>query len=137
MAKCRVFAIDDGLKAVVPDGLYGKHYFGSAISVSVVKFVLPKGPDLPAKSHHHGEEISLQIRGGCSVFQGAGADGGDDPEYLMDQGDVLVIPAGTSHYGGNSYDAGGASLRLNIVTPPRKEFGPEDSAPYYPLKDRA
>ncbi len=135
MAKCRVFAIDDGLKATVADGLYGKHYFGDAISVSVVKFVLPKGPDLPAKAHRHGEEISLQLRGGCSVFQGAGETG--DPEYLMDQGDVLVIPADTDHYGVNGFDAGGASLRLNVVTPPRKEFGPEDSAPYYPLKDRA
>ena len=134
MAKCRVFAIDDGLKETVADGLYGKHYFGDAISVSVVKFVLPKGPDLPAKAHHHGEEISLQLRGACEVFQGEGSV--DDPLYAMGQGDVLVIPAGESHYGTNSFDAGGASLRLNVVTPPRKEFGPEDSAPYYPLKDR-
>jgi hypothetical protein len=28
-------------------------------------------------------------------------------------------------------------MRLNVVTPPRKEFGPEDSTPYYPLKERA
>lgn len=27
-------------------------------------------------------------------------------------------------------------MRLNVVTPPRPEFGPEDSVPYYPLKDR-
>jgi quercetin dioxygenase-like cupin family protein len=135
MPKCRVFAIDHDLKEVVADGLYGKHLFGRDISVSVVKFVLPGAPGLPAKAHHHGEEVSLQLRGGCTVYQGQGQHG--DAAYAMEEGDVLVIPAGSDHYGTNSFDGSGMSLRLNVVTPARKEFGPEDLPPYYPLKDRA
>ena len=75
MAKCRVFAIDDNLKEVVPQGLYSKHLFGTAVSVSVVKFVTPQGPHVQAKSHSHGEEASLQIKGACSVFVGTGTGG--------------------------------------------------------------
>jgi quercetin dioxygenase-like cupin family protein len=135
MAKCRVFAIDDDLKEVVPQGLYSKHLFGTTLSVSVVKFVTPQGPHIQAKSHSHGEEASLQIKGACSVFMDAGRNGGD-PEYLMAQGEAMLIPAGAAHYGSNAFGREGVSMRLNVVTPPRKEFGPENSVPYYPLKDR-
>lgn len=135
MARCRIFAIDDNLKEVVPGGLYSKHLFGTAVSVSVVKFVTPQGPHVQAKSHSHGEEASLQIKGACSVIIGAGTHPGD-PEYAMAQGEAMLIPAHTAHYGSNSFGGEGVSMRLNVVTPPRKEFGPEDSTPYYPLKDR-
>ena len=145
MAKCRVFAIDDNLKEVVPQGLYSKHLFGTAVSVSVVKFVTPQGPLVQAKSHSHGEEASLQIKGACSVFVGAGvgagtgvrAGAGADPEYPMTQGAAMLIPAQLAHYGSNSFSEEGVCMRLNVVTPPRKEFGPEDSTPYYPLKERS
>jgi quercetin dioxygenase-like cupin family protein len=134
MAKCRIFAIEDNLKEVVPGGLYMKHLFGKAISVSVVKFVEPRGGDLPSKPHSHGEEATLQIRGGCRVMQGVGSD--HDPVFRMDPGDALIIPADSSHYGVNWFGPEGNCLRLNVVTPPRKEFGPEDTVPYYPLKSR-
>ena len=133
MVKCRIFTIDDNLKEVSPDGLYGKHLFGTDISVSVVKFVLPNGPNLPTKSHDHGEEISLQIEGGCAVGEGEGDEG--NPVTTVGEGDVLVIPASTRHYGDNTYSKNGTSLRMNVVTPARKEFGPEDETPYYPLKE--
>ncbi len=139
MAKCRVFAIDDNLKEVVPQGLYSKHLFGTAVSVSVVKFVTPQGPHVQAKSHSHGEEASLQIKGACSVFVGTGTGAGTDladPEYPMAQGAAMLIPAQLAHYGSNSFSEEGVCMRLNVVTPPRKEFGPEDSTPYYPLKER-
>ncbi|NYE24759.1 cupin domain-containing protein [Pigmentiphaga litoralis] len=134
MAKCRVFGIDDSLKEVVPGGLYMKHLFGKHISVAVVKFVEGAGRDLPAKAHAHGEEASLQVSGGCSVFEGLGAPG--DLEFVMDEGDALIIPGDVMHYGGNRFEPAGISLRLNVVTPARKEYGPEDTTPYYPLKDR-
>ena len=148
MAKCRVFAIDDNLKEVVPQGLYSKHLFGTGVSVSVVKFVTPQGPLVQAKSHSHGEEASLQIKGACSVFVGAGLGAGTgvragtgtdpgDPEYPMAQGAAMLIPAQLAHYGSNSFSEEGVCMRLNVVTPPRKEFGPEDSTPYYPLKERS
>lgn len=136
MAKCRVFAIDQGLKTVVQDGLYTKHLFGTNVSVSVVKFVAPKGPEIPAKAHHHGEEISLQIIGGCNVIEGLGLGDPEDPVTDMAPNMALVIPGGLSHYGENFMGPEGASMRLNVVTPPRAEFGPEDGAPYYPLKNR-
>ena len=134
MPKCRIFAIDHGLKQVVADGLYTKHLNGESISVSVVKFVEAKGAELPAKSHFHGEEASLQLFGACSVFEGQGEPG--DRETRMAAGSAMLIPLEQPHYGSNSFGAEGLSMRLNVVSPPRKEFGPEDSAPYYPLKDR-
>jgi cupin superfamily acireductone dioxygenase involved in methionine salvage len=136
MAKCRVFAIDDNLKEIVADGLYGKHLFGATVSVAVVKFVAEKGRDLPAKSHSHGEEATLQLVGGCSVFESVDSEE-SDYESVMTTGDALIIPPGLMHYGSNTYGAEGVSLRLNVVTPARKEYGPEDSTPYYPLKSRA
>ena len=133
--KCRLFAIDDKLKAVVENGLYSKVLIGETMSVSVVKFTLPKGPELPAKAHSHGEEVSLQIRGGCNVYQG------DDelpPEntVTLNEGSVMFMPAQEPHWGDNRYDSGGVSMRLNVVTPPRAEAKNEDATPYYPLKSR-
>lgn len=134
MPKCRVFAIDNNLKEVVADGLYMKHMFGETVSVAVVKFVETAGRDLPAKSHQHGEEASLQFSGACSVFEGLGEAG--DLETVMEQGDALLIPAGLMHYGSNRFEPAGVSMRLNVVTPARKEYGAEDTVPYYPLADR-
>lgn len=133
MKRCRLFAIDHALKEVVPSALYSKHLFGTTVSVSVVKFVLPGGPALEAKAHAHGEEASLQVRGSCSVFV-SGDDRDAHTEVRMAEGEAMLIPAATVHFGTNCFDAAGVSLRLNVVTPPRKEFGPEDSVPYYPLK---
>lgn len=133
MAKCRLFAIDDSLKEAVKDGLYLKHYFGSNVSVAVVKFVEEAGKDLPAKAHSHGEEASLQLVGGCSIFEGLGEEG--DREHVMQRGDAIIIPAELSHYGSNTFEVEGVSMRLNVVSPPRKEYGPEDTTPYYPLKN--
>ncbi len=135
MPKCRLFAIDDALKEVVPGGLYSKHLFGSSVSVSVVKFVTPAGPALEAKAHAHGEEASLQVRGACTVFLGAG-NRSSDAEFPMAEREAMLIPRERLHYGTNTFDAGGVSMRLNVVIPPRKEFGPEDSVTYYPLKGR-
>lgn len=134
MKKCRLFAIDDSLKEIVKDGLYSKHYFGSNVSVAVVKFVEEAGNDLPAKSHSHGEEASLQLVGGCTVFEGLGEEG--DRENIMSRGDAILIPADLPHYGSNRFEVEGVSMRLNVVSPPRKEYGPEDTTPYYPLKGR-
>lgn len=134
MAKCRVFRIDHNLKEVVPEGLYMKHLFGQTVSVAVVKFLEDKGHDLPAKPHSHGEEASVQLVGGCWIIEGEGNDG--DPEVALDQGDAVIIPANLAHYGRNRFASAGVSLRLNVVTPPRKEYGAEDTVPYYPLRGR-
>ncbi|HEY0747900.1 MAG TPA: cupin domain-containing protein [Steroidobacteraceae bacterium] len=121
------------MKEAVPGALYSKHLFGTNLSVSVVKLVMPGGPGLVAKSHSHGEEASLQVRGSCSVFLGLG-EGQVDPEFPMQEGEAMLIPAQAMHYGSNTLDGQGVCMRLNVVTPPRKEFGPEDGVTYYPLK---
>ncbi|MGU7768634.1 cupin [Burkholderia sp. MR1-5-21] len=134
MAKCRIFAIDDDLHEVVADGLYMKTMTGSTISVAVVKFVREAGVDLPAKAHSHGEEVSLQVTGGCSIFE---VHDTGERETVMNDGDVTVIPAGLSHYGVNRFGGEGVSLRLNVVTPPRAEYaGGANDKPYYPLAER-
>ena len=133
MGKCRIFKIDDNLKPVVEHGLYMKHLFGQLVSVSVVKFVHPAGPGVKSKSHNHGEEASLQLRGSCSVIQGEDSEPQRGIEYPMNTGDAIVIGAGLRHFGTNQFDEQGICLRFNVVTPPRKEFGPEDTTPYDPL----
>src|SRR5271155_4473167 len=100
MARCRIFSIDSDLVPIVEDGLYTKNFSTARISVSVVKFVAANGAALKARSHSHGEEASLQIVGGCSVFQ---PDDHPEAEFRMDAGDALLIPAGTEHYGNNRF----------------------------------
>ncbi len=132
MARCRVFKIDDELLPVVEGGLYTKNFSTPRISVSVVKFVAPRGAELAARAHSHGEEASLQLAGGCSVFQ---PEDHPEAEFRMEAGDVLLIPAGSAHYGNNRFDAAGVSMRLNVVSPPRAEFVAKDAKPFYPLAD--
>ena len=138
MTRCRVFAIDEDLKEVVADGLYMKTFRGETVSVAVVKFVEKAGHELPAKAHSHGEEASLQISGSCSIFEASDSHGAaTDRESVMNQGDATIIPAGCSHYGVNRFEPAGVSLRLNVVTPPREEYGQHNqTTPYYPLADR-
>jgi hypothetical protein len=134
MAKCRVFGIDHGLKAVVENGLYMKTMIGETMSVAVIKFVEQEGTNLPAKAHDHGEEASLQVLGTCSIFEAR--PGVADIERPLAQGDAVIIPAGLSHYGKNGYGPEGVSMRLNIVSPPRAEYAAQDDTLYYPLANR-
>jgi hypothetical protein len=134
MGKCRVFGIDDGLKAVVENGLYMKTIIGETMSVAVIKFVEEEGRNLPAKAHDHGEEASLQVLGSCSIFE-VRSDR-PDVERTLAPGDAMIIPAGLSHYGRNRYGIEGVSMRLNVVSPPRAEYGAQDDTPYYPLANR-
>jgi hypothetical protein len=134
MAKCRVFGIDHGLQTVVENGLYMKTMIGETMSVAVIKFVEQEGRNLPAKAHDHGEEASLQVLGSCSIFEVRPDT--PDVERTLAQGDAMIIPAGLSHYGKNRYGAEGVSMRLNVVSPPRAEYGAQDDTPYYPLANR-
>ncbi|MFM0002865.1 MULTISPECIES: cupin domain-containing protein [Paraburkholderia] len=134
MPKCRIFGVDHALKEVVADGLYMKTMIGETMSVAVIKFVETAGHGLPANAHSHGEEASLQIKGGCSIFEVH--DNGAEIERRLNTGEGMIIPAGLSHYGVNTYEGAGMSMRLNVVTPPRAEYRGGDEAPYYPLAGR-
>lgn len=127
MPKCTTFSFVDDLLEVAPDALQMRSLVGETMSVGVVKFIERKGKDLPIKEHAHGEEASLQINGGCQVFQGIA---GEAPkhEVRLEAGTVMIVPADEPHYGVNAYDAAGVSLRLNVVTPPRADYGTKDAA---------
>jgi hypothetical protein len=69
------------------------------------------------------------------VYQGVA---GEPPtgEVQTGEGTVMIVPAGQPHYGVNSYDAAGLSVRLNVVTPPRADYGTKDAerVTYHPLE---
>jgi uncharacterized RmlC-like cupin family protein len=134
MSKCKVFHIDDALTEVVENGLYMKTLSSDTLSVAIVKFVESAGRGLPAKAHSHGEEASLQLVGGCSIF--AENAHFPDREAVMNAGDMVMIPAGLSHFGVNRFEREGVSMRLNVVSPPRREYQSAGATPYYPLADR-
>ena len=77
----------------------------------------------------------MQLTGACSIFEVA-ADGAEK-EQILEQGDAMIIPANLRHYGVNRYTSEGVSMRLNVVSPPRAEYGAQDDTPYYPLAQRA
>ncbi|HEY0297339.1 MAG TPA: cupin domain-containing protein [Bordetella sp.] len=135
MSKCQLFSFSEDLREVVPGGLYMQSVVGETMSVGVINFRLPAGPGIEPKSHAHGEECTLQIRGGCTVNLGHSV---TEPEgsVLLEEGSVMVMPAEQAHSGINHFDAQGWSLRLNIVTPPRAEYGSKGrSKVYYPSAD--
>lgn len=122
MTRCQRFSFVDDLREVVPGGLYMQAVVGETLSIGVVNFRLPAGPGIAAKSHAHGEEATLQLRGGCTVNLG------EDPAsptgaVTLEQGLLMLMPAALPHSGVNHFDAQGQCLRLNVVTPPRAEFG--------------
>ncbi len=135
MSKCQVFSFVDDLIEVAPGALYMRSVVGETMSIGVVEFHAPAALALPVKEHAHGEEASLQINGGCAVYQGIA---GEPPanEVQTIEGTVMIVPAGQPHYGVNSYDAAGLSVRLNVVTPPRADYGSKDAArvAYHPLE---
>jgi len=138
MSKCQVFSFLNNLNEVVEDGLYMQAVVGDKISVGVVNFVEPGGPEIAPKSHSHGEEVTLQIKGGCAVYLGDNEEQLNDPQVQLEAGRIMVMPTGQPHYGINRYDQKGQCLRLNVVTPPRKEYGSKDNTKtYYPGAEEA
>lgn len=133
----QVFSFSDPDQEVIPGGLYMSTVVGDALSVGVVSVRQAAGSNIPQKAHAHGEEITLQITGGCTV------DLGDDVtaptgSVELETGTVMIMPADQSHSGRNRFDAAGLCLRLNVVTPPRAEYGQKGQAKaYYPQGDKA
>ena len=133
----QIFSFSDPDQEVIPDGLYMSTVVGDALSVGVVSVRQAAGSDIPQKSHAHGEEITLQITGGCTV------DLGDDVtaptgSLELEAGTVMIMPADDPHSGRNRFDATGLCLRLNVVTPPRAEYGSKGEAKaFYPQRDKA
>lgn len=132
MPQCQLFSFREGLDEVVPGGLRMKAVVGQSLSVGVVNFRLPGGPGIAAKAHAHGEEATLQIRGGCTVNLGWSVEA-PEASVELEEGIVMLMPAEQPHSGINRFDAEGECLRLNVVTPPRQEYGASGNAkPFYP-----
>lgn len=134
MAKCQTFCFARPDQEVVADGLYMAAVVGERLSVGVVNFRQPNGPGIAAKSHAHGEEATLQLRGGCTVNLGWEVEA-PEGSVELEEGRVMLMPAEQPHSGINRYDADGMCLRLNVVTPPRAEYGAKGQAQvYYPVE---
>lgn len=130
--ECQMFSFADPDQVVLADGLYMSAVVGEALSVGVVNFRLPRGPEVAPKSHAHGEELTLQLRGGCRVNLGESVETPDGAVEL-EAGRVMLMPAERAHSGLNRYDADGWCLRLNVVSPPRAEYGAKGAAKaFYP-----
>lgn len=136
MPKCQIFSFTDDLIEMAPKALYMRSIVGETMSVGVVKFTMPGAAALPSKHHAHGEEASFQITGGCLLSMG---EVGKPPLHQTEMigGSVMMIPADEPHYGDNRYDLGGVSMRLNVATPPREDYGTKDkpAVVYHPLED--
>lgn len=137
MAKCATFSFRDGLVEMVPNGLYMRSLVGERMSVGVVKFVAPEALKLPVKEHAHGEEVSFQIEGGCTVSQGIAGEPAKH-RVVLDAGTVMIVPADEPHYGHNTYGESGVSLRLNVATPPRADYGSKGAEKvfYHPIEEK-
>lgn len=138
MAKCQTFSFTEGLTVVAPGALQTISVVGDRLSVGVVRFSAPGAHALPVKEHAHGEEVSLQINGGCVISQGIAAENAPLHEVTTEPGTLMFVPADHPHYGRNTYDADGLSVRLNVVTPPRADFGAKGRAraTYHALEEK-
>jgi quercetin dioxygenase-like cupin family protein len=107
---------DEFPKEVVPGVAYMKHMFGNQLSVALFKIPAGKGAQFPMHYHKHGEEVSVQLKGTAHLFACG-------KEYVIREGEAIVIPADLEHAGIFSDEE---CWLLAIATPPREDYGPED-----------
>ena len=118
----RIFKVNnEGLKEVIPGALYMKHMYGADMSVALFKFMKGKGSDAPADVHSHGEEVGIVLKGTARVH------GTDGSEYVLREGDAIIIPRGWEHAG--SFDDDQECLIFTVAYPVRPDYGPEDQTP--------
>lgn len=103
-------------KEVVPGVALMKHTFGNNLSVALFKIAKGQGGKFPRAVHAHGEEVGIQLKGSARVFACG-------KEYVIQEGEAIIIPAGLEHAGIFGDEEG---LLLAIATPPREDYGPDD-----------
>lgn len=111
------FAKDEFSREIVPGVAHMKHTFGNDMSVALFKIAKGKGSQFPATPHKHGEEVAIQLKGSAKLFAAG-------KEYVINEGEAIIVPADLEHSGIFSDDED--SLLLAIATPPREDYGPED-----------
>ena len=122
----RVLKVDNtNLKAVIPDSLFMKHWFGTNMSVAYFRFLEGQGNKETSQPalHLHGTELGVQLKGNSEIIDEYGR------SYTVKEGDVFIIKGGVKHTG---KFGDGENVILGIVTPPRAEYGPEEEKAYFP-----
>lgn len=107
-------------RELIPGVAHMKHTFGNNMSVALFKVAKGKGSAFPNIPHRHGEEVALQIRGSSKVFV-------DGKEYIINQGEMIIMPEGLEHSGIFTDDD--ESWLIAIATPPRDDYGDENWRP--------
>jgi len=120
--KPRMFKVyGNDVKEVIPEALFMKHMFGDDMSIALFKFAKGKGSAAPAEVHSHGEEVGLVLKGTARVY------GTDGTEYVIREGEAIIIPKGWKHSG--SFDDDEECLIFTVAYPKRPDYGPEDEPP--------
>ena len=103
LAGCRVFPLNgETMKEVVPGALYMNVMLGHSFSVALLKFIEQKEetPNVSAKPHSHGEEVTLVLDGGATMFMAHG-------EFEIHKDDIIVTPPRVPHGGTNLFGVSG------------------------------
>ena len=106
---------DGPMKEVLGGSAYMKHALLDKMSIALFKVPKGKGSQIPEHFHRHAEEIGIQLKGTAKVFAGG-------KEYVVKQGEAIIIPAGVEHTGIFSDDE--ECWLLAIASPPRTDYGP-------------
>ena len=101
-------------REIVPGVAHMKHTFGNDVSVALFKVAKGKGSSFPDTPHSHGEEVAIQLKGTSMLYA-------NGKEYIIREGELIIVPGGLEHSGVFSDDE--ESLLLAIATPPRDDYG--------------
>lgn len=105
---------DGPMKEVLEGSASMKHDLFDKMSIALFKVPKGKGSQIPEHFHRHGEEIGIQLKGTAYVSAGG-------QEYVVQEGEAIILPAGVEHTGIFSDDE--ECWLLTIASPPRKDYG--------------
>ena len=108
------FSDDAFSREIVPGVAHMKHTFGNDTSVALFKVAKGKGSCFPNVKHSHGEEVAIQLKGTSMLYA-------NGKEYIIREGEIVIVPGGLEHSGIFSDDE--ESLLLAIATPRREDYG--------------
>ena len=108
------FTDDAFSREIVPGVAHMKHTFGNDTSVALFKVAKGKGSSFPNLEHSHGEEVAIQLKGTSMLYA-------NGKEYIIREGELIIVPGGLEHSGIFSDDE--ESLLLAIATPRREDYG--------------
>ena len=108
---------DGPMKEMLEGTASMKHLLLDEMSIALFKVPKGKGSQIPEHFHSHGEEIGIQLKGTATVFAGG-------QEYIVREGEAIILPAGVEHTGIFSDDE--ECWLLTIASPSRTDYGASD-----------